>query len=154
MLFLRFITNMNEVTTTWKGSTLWENIHSICEITLQAPTAICYNTILIFIISSLWMIHSVSSVQSLSHLWLFVTLWTAGRQASLSISNSWSPLKPMSIESVMPSHPLLSPSLAAFYLSQHQSLFKWVSSSHQVAKVSEFQLQHQSFQWTLRTDFL
>ena len=37
---------------------------------------------------------------------------------------------------------------------QHQGLFKWVSSSHQVAKVLEFQLQHQSFQWTFRTDFL
>ena len=53
-----------------------------------------------------------SSVQSLSHVWLFVT-WTAARQASLSITNSWSPPKPMSIVSVMPSnhlilcHPLL-----------------------------------------------
>ena len=54
-----------------------------------------------------------SSVQSLSCVWLFVSLWTAARQASLSITNSWSPPKPMSIESVMPSnhlilcHPLL-----------------------------------------------
>ena len=53
------------------------------------------------------------------------------------------------------SHPLLSPSPPTFNLSQHQSLFKWVSSSHQVAKVLEFQLQHQSFQWIIfRTDFL
>ena len=51
---------------------------------------------------------------------------------------------------VQPSHPLSSPSPPAFNLSQHQGLFKWVSSSHQVAKVLEFQLQHQSFQWTLR----
>ena len=51
-------------------------------------------------------------------------------------------------------HPLLSPSPLAFNLSQHQGLFKWVSSSHQVAKVLEFQLQHQSFQWTPRTDLL
>ena len=42
----------------------------------------------------------------------------------------------------------------AFNLSQHQGLFKWVSSSHQLAKVLEFQLQHQSFQWTSRTDLL
>ena len=49
---------------------------------------------------------------------------------------------------------LLSPSPSAFNLSQHQGLFKWVSSSHQVAKVLEFQLQHQSFQWIFRTDFL
>ena len=48
---------------------------------------------------------------------------------------------------IQPSHPLSSPSLPAFNLSQHQGLFKWVSSLHQVAKLLEFQLQHQSFQW-------
>ena len=57
-------------------------------------------------------------------------------------------------DAIQPSHPLLSPSPPAFNLSQHQGLFKWVSSSHQVAKVLEFQLQHQSFQWTPRTDLL
>ena len=46
------------------------------------------------------------------------------------------------------------PSPPAFNLSQHQGLFKWVSFSHQAAKVLEFQLQHQSFQWIFRTDFL
>ena len=56
-------------------------------------------------------------------------------------------------EAIQPSHPLLSPSLYTFNLSQHQGLFKWVSFSHQVVKVSEFQLQHQSFQWIFRTDF-
>ena len=55
-------------------------------------------------------------------------------------------------DAIQPSHPLLSPSPPAFSLSQHQSLFR-VSSSHQVAKVLEFQLQHQSFQWIFRTDF-
>ena len=49
---------------------------------------------------------------------------------------------------------LLFPSPPALNLSQHQDLFKWVSSSHQVAKVLEFQLQHQSFQWTPRADLL
>ena len=57
-------------------------------------------------------------------------------------------------EAIQPSHPLSSPSPPAFNLSQHQGLFKWVSSSHQVAKVLEFQLQHQSFQWIFRTDLL
>ena len=57
-------------------------------------------------------------------------------------------------DAIQPSHPLSPPSPPAFNLSQHQSLFKWVSSSHQVAKVLEFQLQHQSFQWIFRTDFL
>ena len=51
--------------------------------------------------------HTLSSVQSLSHVWLFVTPWTAARQASLSITNSWSLLRPMSIESVMPSYHLI-----------------------------------------------
>ena len=55
---------------------------------------------------------------------------------------------------IQPSHSLLSPSPPALNLSQHQGLFKWVSSSHQVAKGLEFQLQHQSFQWTPMTDLL
>ena len=55
---------------------------------------------------------------------------------------------------IQPSHPLSSPSPPTFNLSQLQGLFKWISSSHQVAKVLEFQLQHQSFQWILRIDFL
>ena len=81
---------------------------------------------------------AISSVQSLSHVWLFVTPWIAARQASLSITNSRSSLRLMSIESVMPSsHPPSSPSPPALNLSQHQGLFKWVSSSHQVAKVIE-----------------
>ena len=46
---------------------------------------------------------------------------------------------------IQPSHPLSSPSPPAFSLCQHQGLFQWVSSLHQVAKVLEFQLQHQSF---------
>ena len=64
--------------------------------------------------------------------------WTAARQDSLSIINSQSSLKLMSIELVMPSSPLSSPSLLAFNLSQHQGLFQGISSSHQVAKVLEF----------------
>ena len=57
-------------------------------------------------------------------------------------------------DSIQPSHPLLSPSPPAPNLSQHQGIFKWVSSSQQVAKVLEFQLQHSSFQCTPRTDLL
>ena len=55
---------------------------------------------------------------------------------------------------IQPSHPLSSPSPSAPNPSQHQGLFQWVNSSHEVAKVLEFQLQHQSFQWTPRTDLL
>ena len=57
-------------------------------------------------------------------------------------------------DAIQPSHPLSSPSPPALNLSQHQGLFKWVSSSHQVAKLLELQLQRQSFQWTPRTDLL
>ena len=53
-------------------------------------------------------------------------------------------------DAIQPSLPLLFPSPPAFNLSQHQGLLKWINSSHQVAKVLEFQLQHQSFQWTPR----
>ena len=80
-------------------------------------------------------------VRSLSRVRFFVTPWTAARQASLSFTIFWSLLKLMSIESVMPSnqsHPLSSPSPSALSLSQHQGLFQWVGSLHQVAKVLGF----------------
>ena len=71
---------------------------------------------------------------------------TTACQASQSITNSQSLLRLVSIESVMtPNHLILSyQSPPAFNPSQHQGVFKWVRSSHQVAKVLEFQLQHQS----------
>ena len=83
----------------------------------------------------------------------------AACQTSLSITNSQSLLRLLHIESVgdviQPSHPLSSPSPPAFNLFQHQCFFlKRVSSLHQVAKVLEFKLQHQSFQWIFRTWFL
>ena len=57
-------------------------------------------------------------------------------------------------DAIQPSHPMSSPSSPAFNLTQHQSLFQRVSSSYQVAKILELQLQRQSFQWIFRTDFL
>ena len=57
-------------------------------------------------------------------------------------------------DAIQPSHPLSSPSPPTFNLSKHQGFFQWVSSSYQVAKVLEFQLQHQSFQWIFKTDLL
>ena len=57
-------------------------------------------------------------------------------------------------DAIQPTHPLSSPSPPAFNLSQHQGLFQWVSSSHQMAKLLELQLQHQFFQWIFRTGFL
>ena len=57
-------------------------------------------------------------------------------------------------DATQPSHPLSSPSPPAPNPSQHWALFQWVNSSHKVAKVLEFQLQHRSFQWIHRTDLL
>ena len=57
-------------------------------------------------------------------------------------------------DAIQPSHPLSSPSPPALSLSQHQGLLKWAGSSHKVAKVLEYHLKHQSFQWTPRTDLL
>ena len=58
------------------------------------------------------------------------------------------------IDAIQPSHPLLFPSPLALNLCQLQSLFQWVGCSQQVAKLLELQLQHQSFQWIFRVDFL
>ena len=89
-------------------------------------------------------------VQSLSNVQFFVTLWTAAHQTSLSFTISWSLLK--LIESMMPSNHLILYHLLLLLpsVSQHQDLFWWISFSHQMAKVLEFQLQHQSFQWIFR----
>ena len=96
------------------------------------------------------------SVQSLSRVRLFATPWIAARRASLSTTKSRSLLRLMPIESVMPSSHLILSSCSppAPNPSKHQGLFKWVNSLHEVTKVLEFQLQHQSFQGTPRTDLL
>ena len=94
-------------------------------------------------------------LQLLSCVQLIVTPWTTAHQASLSFTVSWSVLKFMPIESVMLSNclifclpllllPSIFPSIRVFS--------NEVSSLHQVAKVLELQLQHQSFQWTFRVD--
>ena len=96
----------------------------------------------------------ILSVQLLSHVWLFVIPWTAACQAFLYITNFRTLLKLMSIELVIPSNHLIFCRPLFLLPSIFQGLFQWVSSSHEVAKVLELQLQHQSFQWTPRTDFL
>ena len=97
-----------------------------------------------------------SSIQSLSPGQLFATPWTAAHQASLSITNSKSLIKLMSVESMMPSNHIILCHLLLLLPSIFPSisLFQWISFSYQVAKVLEFQLQHQFFQRIFRTDFL
>ena len=109
------------------------------------------------IISLLFLIILISSVQLLSHVSLFATPWTAARQASLSIINSQSLFKLMPIKSVMPSNHLIFCCLLFLLPSIFFSIrvFTYESVLHiRWAKVLEFQLQHQSFQWIFRTDFL
>ena len=99
----------------------------------------------------------VAVVQSLSCVQLFVTPWTAARQASLSFTISLSLLKLMSIESVMPYNHLIlcRPLLLLFSIIPSTRIFSnELALLHQVTTILEFQLQHQSFQWIFRTDFL
>ena len=97
----------------------------------------------------------LSSVQSLSRVWLCnpMNSRTPGLPVHHQLLESTETHVHRVGDAIQPSHLLSSPSPAP-NLFQHQDLFKWVSSSHQVAKVLEFQLQHQFFQWTPRTDLL
>ena len=102
-----------------------------------------------------------SSVQLLNHVQLCdpMDCSMSGLTIHYQLSESTQTHVHWVVDAIQPSHPLSSPSLPVLNLSQHQGLFKWVSSSHQVAKGLEFQLQHQSFQWTpgllsFRTDWL
>ena len=91
------------------------------------------------------------------HVRLFVILWTIARKASF-VHHQLLGLAQAHVygvsDTIQISHPLSPTSPPAFSLSQHQGLFQWVSSSHQVDEVLELQLQHQSFEWIFRTDFL
>ena len=94
----------------------------------------------------------ISSVQSLSHFLKSDFLWPHGLQHARPPCPSPTPEPTQTHvhwinDAIQPSHPLSSPSPPAPNPSQHQGLFQWVSSSHQVAKVLELQFQHQSFQW-------
>ena len=115
-----------------------------------------------------------TQIYTMQHLYSWISIFSSVQFSCSVVSDSLQPHEPQHARPPCPSptlgvypnsyplsqwcHPIISfsavPSPLIFNLSQHQGLFKWVSSSHQVAKVLEFQLQHQSFQWTLRTDLL
>ena len=98
----------------------------------------------------------LDSVQSLSRVLLYEPMdyWTPG----FSVHHQLPELTQIHIhrvsDAIQPPHPLSSPSPPAFNLSQHQGLFQWVCSLHQVSKVLEFLLWHQFFQCMFGTDFL
>ena len=89
---------------------------------------------------------------------LFATPWTTARQQGFPVHHQLLRLAQIPVnwigDAFQPSHPLSSPSPPALNLAQHQGLFQWVNSSHHLAKVLELQLQHQSFQWIFRNNFL
>ena len=95
-----------------------------------------------------------SSVQKLSCVWLFETCSTPGLPVHHQLPKLAQTRVHQVSDAIQPSPPLSSPSPPVFNLSQHQGLSQGVSSWHQVARVLEFQLQHQSFQWVFSTGFL
>ena len=97
----------------------------------------------------------VTVFQSFSHVQLFATPMDcipSGFHPSLSPRDCTNSCHWVG-DAIQPAHLLLSPSFPSFNLSQHQGVFQWVGSLHQVAEVLELQLQHQSFQWILSIDF-
>ena len=155
-------------------SEIEERISSFLDLTL--PVSCMPIFLLLFATISLKMIYSKyflsSSIFSLKSVWSFFSLhFSSVTQLCLTLCDPMNHSMPgfpvhhqlpestqiyvhWVSDAIQPSHPLSSPSPPALNLSQHQGLFKWVSFSHQVAELLEFQLQHQSFQWTPRTDFL
>ena len=128
--------------------------HTEHRLSFQKYGIIIIASIVIHIHMVFLQIFQFSSLQLLSCVWLFASPWMQhARPPCASPTPRVYPNScPLVGDAIQPSHPLSSPSPPALNLSQYQGLFKWVSSSHQVAKVLEFQLQHQSFQWTPRTD--
>ena len=142
----------------WRlNPSLWEKYDSIVQDLSQNHINKCKHISVWFIFLCLTCFRkSICVVQLLSHVWVFVTPSTAVYQASLSFTIYRSLLKLMSVESVMPSNHLifycpflLLPSMFA----NIRGLVLCVGTSYQVAKISQLQLQHQSFQEVFRVDF-
>ena len=116
---------------------------SWCMILLMCSWILSANILLRIFVSYVYQwSDQIRSDQSLSCVQLSATPWIAARQASLSITNSRSSLSETHIhrvsDAIQPSHPLSSPSPPAPNPSQHQSLFQWVNSSHEVILVCNF----------------
>ena len=122
----------------WNGQ-----LRTLCLQRLETLMSVVPHSLEVF--KNYYSVQFSSVTQSCPTLW---DPWIAGSQASLSITNSRSSLKLTSMEfgAIQPSHPLSSPFPPAPSPSQHQSLFQWVNSSDEMAKVLAFQLQHHSFQ--------
>ena len=145
---LRFNTCFIAVVWTWNCSVSevfsWSNERTDC-VTKDPELSMTNVKTPIFMICWCLICMEFSSAQSLSHVQLFETPRTVAC-SGLPVHHQFPVLTQTHVhwvgDAIQPSHPLSSPSLPAFKLSQHQGLFQWVISSHQVAKVMEFQLQH------------
>ena len=127
----------------WKKKSIWKaNILAAISRVRKSTDHFNKAPILLHIRTKTKRSYQIRSHKSLSHVWLFATPWIAARQASLSITNSRSSLRLTSIESVMPSSHLIlcCPLLLLPPIPPSISLFQWVNSSHEVAKVLEFQI--------------
>ena len=122
---------------------------------LDSCNSIDFETVTLSEVSQAETDKHISSVQSLSRVRLFATPWTSGTPGlpvHCQLPEFTQTHAHWVDDAIQPSHPLSSPSPAALNPSQHQGLFQWVGSLHEMAKVLEFQLQHQSFSymWNLK----
>ena len=144
-------------TTLGNNLTLSGKVKNQCILPTPWAIPLLGHSLVMFLHRCTWKYPLAVVVQSLSCVQFFATPWTTARQTSLFLHHLLE-LAQTHVhwvgDVIQPSRPLSSLFPPALSLSQHQGLFQWVSSSHQVAKVLEFQLQHQSFQWTPRTDLL
>ena len=162
-LFLLLLFYLFFVTISWKRQcksiadvftleSISEHLWSLFKFFGKLAPLICHILLLLLLFDFSFL--RFSSVQfSHSLLSHSATPWITALQASLYITNSQSHVHRLG-HAIQPFHPLSSLSPPAPNPSQHQSLFQWVNSLHEVAKVLKFQLQHQSFQWTPRMDRL
>ena len=133
----------------------WLHIFVWCESKAYSRPVLDYTVYLqSYTVNVRIMLH-IQSVQSLSHVWLCDSMDCS--MPGFLVHHQLLELAQTHVhwvgDAIQSSHPLSSPSPPAFNLSQHQNFFQGVSSSHQVARILEFQVQHQSFQWIFRIDF-
>ena len=157
MRWLYGITNLMDMSSASSGNWWWTGKSGVVQ-SMGSKSHSGRYSLFIYIISTNRI--GISSIQFSSVAQLCPTLWNPVdcSMPGLPVNRQFLEFTQTHVhwvgDAIQPSHPLLSLSPPAFNLSQHQGLFKWVSSLHQMAKVLEFQLQHQLFQWIFRTDLL
>ena len=151
------LTNQDKVASIWGLQAMFPSIFNNCKIKFIAMVAVCETlTTCPACCQARYSMYIVISVQfGLSCVWLCNAMDCS--MPGFPVLHHLLEFSQIRVhwvnDAIQSSHPLLSPSPPALILSQHQGLFQRVGSSHQVAKVLELHLQHQSFQWIFRVDF-